>query len=62
MEKRSQQNDRRVHADEVSKKTPDFSIAESGAKTVSLSDFRGDWVVLFWRKQMAQGEGLRPRA
>jgi peroxiredoxin len=32
-------------------KTPDFSLVESGGKTVSLSDFRGRWVVLFLRKQ-----------
>jgi peroxiredoxin len=32
-------------------KALDFSMAESSGKTVSLSDFRGRWVVLFLRKQ-----------
>ena len=32
-------------------KAPDFSLVELGRKIVSLSDFRGRWVVLFLRKQ-----------
>ena len=32
-------------------KAPDFCLVESGGKTVSLSDFRGRWVVLLLWKQ-----------
>jgi hypothetical protein len=38
-------------------KAPDFSIAESCGKTVSYSDFRGHWLVLFLPKQWHKVKG-----